>query len=418
MRLRRVKLQCVCVLRRTARLCVAGVALGSLVACAGADKSIPVPDAVDPVRHADFSARFPTAGDRQPATGAPSRYLIVPGADDDPAQAVAQASPAPPPGVATTAGGITINLDGADIQTAAKTLLGDVLQLNFIVDPRVQGTVTLVSVSPVARADVLPVFELVLRMSNAALVHDGRLIRIVPVPEAIGTGSINIGAGPPGFGVSVVPLRYTSAANVAKMAEAFLTRPGALRADPAHNFVLVQGTAAERQAAIEVIATFDVEWLRNQSVGVYPLKSTQPETMIQELERVFETGDGGQGQGVVKFQPISRMNAVMVVAKTPRLLEHATQWIRRLDRGDTGGNGLRVYRLKFADARQVARIVSDIFVGHSSNGETPSSQLAPGTAATQSRLDSLTPSGNTGANATAVQGSGGNQSAAAGSGSG
>jgi general secretion pathway protein D len=146
---------------------------------------------------------------------------------------------------------------------------------------------------------------------------------------------------------------------------------------------------------MDVVATFDVEWLRNQSVGVYPLKATQPETMIQELDRIFETNEGGQGQGVVRFQPISRMNAVMVVAKSPKLLERVTQWVARLDRSDTSGNALRTYRLKSADARQVAKIVNDLFVGRSGAAETPSGQLAPGTSAAKSRLDSLGTSGGT-----------------------
>ena len=153
--------------------------------------------------------------------------------------------------------------------------------------------------------------------------------------------------------------------------------------------MLIQGTTAERQAAIDVISAFDVEWLRNQSVGVYPLKTTQPETVIQELDRIFETKEGGQGQGIIRFQPIARMNAVMVVAKNPKLLERVTQWIERLDRSDTGGNSLRIYRLQNADARQVAKIMTDLFVSHSSAAETPSSQIAPGTAAAHSRLDSL-----------------------------
>ena len=69
--------------------------------------------------------------------------------------------------------GVEINFDGADIQTVAKTLLGDVLKLNFVVDPHVQGNVTLASVGPIPRKDVLPAFESVLRMSNAAIVRDG-----------------------------------------------------------------------------------------------------------------------------------------------------------------------------------------------------------------------------------------------------
>ena len=97
-----------------------------------------------------------------------------------------------------------------------------------------------------------------------------------------------------------------------------------LRVDQARNLLLIQGTTSERQAALDVIASFDVEWLRNQSVGIYPLKSTAPETMIRELERVFETGEDGRGQGVIRFQPISRMNAVMVVTRNPKVLERGS----------------------------------------------------------------------------------------------
>src|SRR6516164_7014163 len=108
-----------------------------------------------------------------------------------------------------------------------------------------------------------------------------------------------------------------------------MSRPGAIRVDTARNLLLVQGTTSERQQALDMIATFDVEWLRNQSVGVFPLKSTTPETIIQELDRIFQTGDGGAGQGAIQLQPISRMNAVMVVTKSARTLERV---LRRLDR--------------------------------------------------------------------------------------
>ena len=176
--------------------------------------------------------------------------------------------------------------------------------------------------------------------------------------------------------------------------------------------MLIQGTTAERQAALDVVSAFDVEWLRNQSVGVYPLKSTSPETMIRELERVFETGEGGQGNGVIRFQPVSRMNAVMVVAKNPKFLDKATQWVMRLDRSDTSGTTVRVYRLKYGSAPQVAKIMNEIFVAQrSGSGDTAVSQIAPGANATQSRLDSLKSAGSdrggSGGNSTAQGGAGG-----------
>jgi general secretion pathway protein D len=383
------------------QFCVAAAICDSLLGCSSKDAFVfPAADAIDGLRNIDLSAKSPRAAGGQSGAGAEAaRPILVPGsgaAAGAPGQQgpLAQAEPqATAPGAISTAAGVEFNFENADIQTVTKTLVGDILGLSFVVDPRVQGTVTIASVGAIARKDVLAVFESILRMSNAALLREGNLVRIVPVPEAAGAGPASAGAAQPGFGVSIVPIHYTSAASVARMAENFLTRPGAIRADPARNILLIQGTSTERQNALDVIATLDVEWLRNQSVGVYPLKATAPETMIQELERIFQTSENGQGQGVIQFQPISRMNAVMVVTRSSNMLARVTQWVQRLDRSDTSGNALRTYRLKFGNARQVAKILSDIFIGGGggSLAETPANQIAPGSGAvaTQSRLDSL-----------------------------
>jgi general secretion pathway protein D len=347
------------------------------------------------VRNADFGARFPLASEGDSGRSRESSLpLIFPGSDTesepqrgrDPDMRTASLQQA----AFVRGDGVEMNFDGADVQTVAKSLLGDILQLNFVVDPRVQGNVTLTSAGPIPRKDVLPAFESVLRMSNAAIVHSGNLVKIVPIPEAAG-GGISVGAGEPGFGVSLVHLQYTSASTVAKTAESFLSRPGAIRVVPSRNLLLIQGTTAERQAALDAVATFDVEWLQNQSVGVYPLKSTSPETMIGELERIFETNEGGSGQGIVRFQPVSRMNAVMVVTKNPKLLTQTTQWIARLDRSDTTGTTLRTFRLKNGNATQVAKILNDIFGGQRSGAtaDGAAKQIAPGVDSSQSRLDSL-----------------------------
>jgi general secretion pathway protein D len=83
---------------------------------------------------------------------------------------------------------------------------------------------------------------------------------------------------------------------------------------------------------------------------------------------------------------------VLVVTKNPKFLERATQWVQRLDRSDTSGTTVRVYRLKYASAPQVAKVLNEIFLTQragQSIGDSPLSQIAPGTNAAQSRLDSL-----------------------------
>ncbi|GKQ52149.1 type II secretion system secretin GspD [Bradyrhizobium sp. Ce-3] len=374
------------------------------------DKAIDLPgrdQVTDPIRDADLRARWTgPVGGTSGATAAvrTQQPMVFPGADQDLAPSPTQQdardvtagtatrmASAVDGDVIAEGGGIELNFDNADIPTVVKSVIGDSLGMNYVVDPRVQGVITLASAQRIPRKDVLPIFESVLRMSNAALLREDNLVRIVPLPEAAGAGVSVIGAGQPGYGVSIVPLRFVSAAAIGKTAESFLSRPGAVRVDQARNVLLIQGTASERQAALGVIGTLDVEWLRNQSVGLYPLKSTAPDTMIRELEKVFDTADGGQGQGVIKFQPVSRMNAVLAVSKNSKVLERATQWVRRLDRSDPTGTTVRVYSLRFGNARSIARTLNEMFVGRSSQsaGDSQTSATAPGQNGTTSRIDSL-----------------------------
>jgi hypothetical protein len=124
--------------------------------------SIGAPDAAATVRHTDLGARFPTTADQQPGKSeASTQPLLFPAADSqspvpassDPGSGQRTASLEP---VAIRGDGVEMNFESAEINAVAKTLLGDILQLNFVVDPRVQGTVTLASVTPIARQDVLP----------------------------------------------------------------------------------------------------------------------------------------------------------------------------------------------------------------------------------------------------------------------
>ncbi|WP_349631557.1 type II secretion system secretin GspD [Bradyrhizobium tropiciagri] len=394
---------------RAAKLAAAAgawLAIGNLLGGCMMDKSIDLPgrdQVTDPIRDADLRARWTgpvggTSGATAPARAA--QPMVYPGVDQ---------APVPEP-TSRTAGttattrvatavdgdvvgedGVELNFDNADLPTVVKSVLGDGLGLNYVIDPRVQGTITLASAQRIPRKDVLPIFENVLRILNAAVLRENNLVRIVPLPEAAGAGASAVGAGQPGYGVSIVPLRYVSAAAIAKTAESFLSRPGAVRVDQARNVLLIQGTASERQAALGVIGTLDVEWLRSQSVALYPLKSTAPDTMIRELEKVFDTAEGGQGQGVIKFQPVSRMNAVLAVSKNSKVLERATQWVRRLDRSDPTGTTVRVYSLRFGNARSIARILNEMFVGRSSQSaqDSQTSPTAPGQSGATSRLDSL-----------------------------
>ncbi|MFS8039329.1 type II secretion system secretin GspD [Xanthobacter sp. AM11] len=281
--------------------------------------------------------------------------------------------------------GFDLNFENTPVTTVAKVMLGDILGTGYVIDPRVQGSISLSSARPVPRGDLIYVLESALRSNNIALVRDPAGYRLVPLAEAAGAGGMDVSGRPePGFGVSVVPLRFVSAEALMPLIDSFATKGGSVRADPGRNLLLIQGTAPERQTAINTALSFDADWMRGQSVGIYPVRNGTPEPLISELETLMDTGESGLSHKLVKFQSIARLNAIMVVAKKPELLQTAATWIGRLDRSDSSV-GVRVYRLRYGDARQTAKVLNELFMGAGASGlDQAASQIAPGSGASVS----------------------------------
>ena len=341
------------------------------------------PDVFDKIRSVDLLPRFPqqTGTVSTGSSGTAQAQTYIAGGSGDPPNIVgAQQS--------TNGGdGYELNFENTPVTGVAKVVLGDILGLGYIVDPRVQGTVTLASGRPVPKGDLLYVLENALRMSGAALVRDKRGYIVVPATEAIGTGGVDQAARTePGYGITVVPLQHVSAPTLLKLLDSFALKPGTVRADAGRNLLLIQGSGADRRAAIDGVMTFDADWMRGQSVGIYPVRNSALEPIIGELERIMDTGEGGMSQTLIKLQPVTRLNSIMVITAKPALLKTAAMWITRLDKSDTASTGVKVYHVRYGDAKQMAGLLNDIFGSGRSGGgfDSPTNQIAPGAGVTVS----------------------------------
>ncbi len=334
-------------------------------------------DVMDKVRSLDILPRYPTqAGSLTTSSGTRAQPAVFQGTE-----ITDIAEPRPQP--SASGNGFDLNFESAPVATVAKVVLGDILQTGYTIDPRVQGTVSLVSVRPVPKSDIIFVLENALRISGVALVRDTAGYRLTPVGDAVGAGHMD--ATPnnpePGYGVSVVPLQYVSAQTLLKLMDSFATKPGVVRADSTRNLLLIQGTGPERRTAVETAMSFDVDWMRGQSIGVFPIANSGPEPIIAELEKIIDSGENGLNQNLVKLQPVARLNAIMVVTKKPALLRTVETWIKRLDRSDSTRTSVHVYKVKYGDAKQIARVLTDMFGGGSSNSsllDSADNQIAPG----------------------------------------
>jgi general secretion pathway protein D len=348
------------------------------------------PDVFDQVRAIDLLPRFPqqtaTTSTGQPGGPRPSTYI---------GEQQAAVEKLTFTGAQQAAGGegYELNFENTPVTGVAKVVLGDILSLGYMVDPRVQGTVTLSSGRPVPKSDLLFVLESALRLSGAALVRDKGGYIILPGADAAGSGTVDaVARTEPGYGITVIPLQHVSAPTVIKLLDSFALKPGTVRAEPARNLVLIQGSGTDRRTAIQTVMDFDADWMRGQSVGIYPLRNSAPEAIMSELERIMDSGEGGLSASLVKLQPIARLNAIMVVTAKPALLKTAGLWITRLDKSDTASTGIKVYHVRYGDAKQIAGLLNDIFVGRSGGGlDSASNQIAPGAGAALSSSGSEQP---------------------------
>lgn len=285
--------------------------------------------------------------------------------------------------IRTPQGEVTLNFVDADLREVVKAILGDTLGANFVMDPQVQGTVTLQTSDPMPGNALVSVLESILAVNNAVLVESGGIYKVVPADQGVrGSGGIRSALASasqsPGAQVLAVPLRHVSATEVEKILAPFAPPGGVLRVDPRRQVVVIGGSRSEVSAMLDVIDTFDVDWLAGMSFGLFPIRSTSSKTMVDELEKVF--GDQAEGplSGVVRFVPIERLNAVLVISPRSMYVDRARTWIDRLDVGENESPRLYVYYCENSRAEDLAGVLSQVFGQQQGAGQRPTAQLAPG----------------------------------------
>lgn len=269
---------------------------------------------------------------------------------------------------ATGKGKYSINFDAADLSEVCKIILSDMLQENYLLSPKVKGTVTLQTTKPLFKEDLLPTLEMLLRVNGAVLIKRDGLYRIEPdasgvhVADSSLLGSKKVGAG---FQIKIIPLRYVGAVDMAEIITPVLPSKSIIKVDPARNLLLVAGTRSELEKIINLVNTFDVNFIAGMSFGLYPLENTEVESTVADIEKIFNEGEKNPLSGMLRFISIKHLNAILVITKQKAYLREAEKWIDRLDKqnGVIGEGGIIVYRVQHVDATELATTLTSVISG-------------------------------------------------------
>jgi general secretion pathway protein D len=288
----------------------------------------------------------------------------------------AKAAAAPPS--AGAEGGVSFNFVNADVREVVREILGGQLHLAYVVDPKVQATITVQTGAPLPREAVLPALENVLQANGVALVQRDGVYRVLPMDQAakasIGAQSLQ---DQPGYGMRLLPLRYAAASELKTVLEPFLPPGGVLQVDSARNLLIVTGSSGALDGFADLVRQFDVNWMAGTSFALYRLRVGAAKDIAQELEAIFGEGGSAPVAGLVRILPIERLNAILVISPQRAYLGEVKRWVDRLDLGDDQTTPrLFEYRVQNSRAADLAAVLTQLFA--SGSVKTVEAEVAPG----------------------------------------
>ena len=291
-------------------------------------------------------------------------------------------------GDAAAADQVTLNFVNADIEGVARAM-GVILKRQFVVDPRVKGTMTLYSEQPMSRSDAYLSFLAALRGLGFAVVQVEGLYKIVPEADAkLQTGTVSAGPAPQVRGDQIVTqifrVNHENANNLVTILRPLISPNNTINVNPGNNSLVITDYADNLRRLSKIIAALDIP--NSTDVEVIPLQhavASDIAVLVQRLSDLQVTSPtgapqggapapaaaGGGGGGTVLADP--RTNSLLVRAPNPARMNVIRSLVQQLDRpgqGGTGGSGIHVVYLKNADAVRLAQVLRAAFTTQGQGG--------------------------------------------------
>src|SRR5262245_34868312 len=217
-------------------------------------------------------------------------------------------------------------------------IIAKMLKINYILDPRVQGKVTIYTYGEVKPVDLMPLLETILRVNNAAIVKVGELYRIVPINtisnlplEPIMNADPKTLSDDERMILNLIFLKYATAEEMDKLLAPFYGEGAQHSVYAPANLLILQDNARNMKRTMELIGMFDADTFAGQRVRLFDVENSRPSDLVKELESVFKAYALSEKSTSVKFIPVDRINVLIAVAPNPGIFAQVEEWIKKLD---------------------------------------------------------------------------------------
>jgi general secretion pathway protein D len=256
-----------------------------------------------------------------------------------------------------TNGGAALNFVNADMESVIKAV-GHYTGMTFVIDPRVKGTLSLVSERPLTKAQAFELLTSQLRLQGYAVVTADGFAKVVPEAEA------KLQSSPTQVGVSgarargdqiatqIYRLQHESAANLTAVLRPLISPNNSIMADPGNNSLVITDYADNLRRLSRIIAALDSP--ATNDLDVVQIRNGIAADVANLVTRLMEPSPGGDA-GRVTVLADSRTNTVVIRAPSAARANMAKSLIAKLDQPTTELGNIHVVYLKNADASRVAQ---------------------------------------------------------------
>lgn len=290
---------------------------------------------------------------------------------------VAQRTPDAQPARHSATDLITLNFVNADIENVARAM-SEITGKNFVLDPRVRGTISAVSAQPVSRARAYDIFLSALRLQSAAAVEEGGLVKIVPESDAKLHRSPTYGpqerakSGADQIQTQVFTLKHESASQLVPVLRPLIAPNNTISAHQNSNSLVITDYASNIRRIERIIAAIDQP--SGSDVAVITLRHAAAADVAQTLLRAFPEsgaqqqtgappGAAGEPTASLSVTADTRSNSLLVRAGDPARLMRLRSLVATLDSPTSAGGNIHVVYLKNAEAVKLAETLRAVYGG-------------------------------------------------------
>jgi general secretion pathway protein D len=268
---------------------------------------------------------------------------------------------------------VSLTFANADIETVIRAI-GKISNRNILIDPRVKGTLNIVTSKPVASEEAYQILLSALRMQGYAVVEDGGIVKVVPEAEAK-THSVPVSSARGKLKgermvTHVFHIRNESATQLLTVVRPLVSPNNSITAYANNNTLIVTDYADNVARIAKIIDALDVP---QGDIVIIPLKHTSAQDIAPIIGKLMgESSTQGQPTDPSQRATVaadSRLNALLVRSENPSRINSIRQLVANMDQPGAAGN-IHVVYLKNADATKVAQTLRSVLTGDTRSAST------------------------------------------------